>query len=381
MKIGFDGKRAVQNFTGLGNYSRYLIEILYRCFPDNEYILYAPKKQSSNQFEQLLKACPKLKCVYPNSNWNKFGSLWRSEIIKNLLDTDNIDIYHGLSNELPLNIQKARETKSIVTIHDLIFLLYPQYYQWIDKHIYDYKFKRACENSSAIVAVSECTKRDIVQLYHVPEDKVSVIYQGCDDSFREKVSFQAKQSVRKRYALPNHFILNVGSIEERKNILLVIKALKELPEEIQLVIIGRKTKYSNEAENYIKANKLEKRVHFRQQVTFDDLPAVYQCADLFVYPSRYEGFGIPLIEALHSGIPVIAATGSCLEEAGGPDSVYVSPDDVPAMAEKIYNIWKDTDLQQKMIKQGIQYVSKFSAEKQAAQMMNLYVSLIKHNGK
>lgn len=377
MKIGFDGKRAVQNFTGLGNYSRYLIEILNRYFPENKYLLYAPKKQESFQFRKFAKACPNMKCIYPKSPWNKLKAFWRSWRVTGLLSSGGIDIYHGLSNELPFNIRRARSVKSVVTIHDLIFLLYPQYYPWIDRKIYGYKFKKACKDTSAIVAVSECTKRDIVRFFHIPEEKISVIYQGCDKSFSRKVKFQHKQLVRERYALPDHYVLSVGTIEERKNVLLAIKALDELPEEIHLVIVGRRTPYTDEAVKYIKSHSLDKRVHFRHQVTFDDLPALYQCAKLFVYPSRYEGFGIPIIEALHSGIPVIAATGSCLEEAGGPNSIYVNPDNAQEMANAIRLVWNNPDLRQKMIEQGLEYVSRFSAEKQASQMMELYRALTK----
>ena len=171
--------------------------------------------------------------------------------------------------------------------------------------------------------------------------------------------------------------MSVGTIEERKNVLLAIKALDELPEEIHLVIVGRRTPYTDEAVKYIKSHSLDKRVHFRHQVTFDDLPALYQCAKLFVYPSRYEGFGIPIIEALHSGVPVIAATGSCLEEAGGPNSIYVNPDNAQEMANAIRLVWNNPDLRQKMIEQGLEYVSRFSAEKQASQMMELYRALTK----
>ena len=191
------------------------------------------------------------------------------------------------------------------------------------------------------------------------------------------MKFQHKQLVRERYALPDHYVLSVGTIEERKNVLLAIKALDELPEEIHLVIVGRRTPYTDEAVKYIKSHSLDKRVHFRHQVTFDDLPALYQCAKLFVYPSRYEGFGIPIIEALHSGVPVIAATGSCLEEAGGPNSIYVNPDNAQEMANAIRLVWNNPDLRQKMIEQGLEYVSRFSAEKQASQMMELYRALTK----
>ena len=118
MRIGFDAKRAVQNFTGLGNYSRYLIEILYRFYPENEYFLYAPHIRSNPRFNHLLTACPSLSCISPKGLWKKCRSAWRSIGITRSLEKDHITIYHGLSNELPLNIRKATHTRSVVTIHD-----------------------------------------------------------------------------------------------------------------------------------------------------------------------------------------------------------------------------------------------------------------------
>lgn len=372
MRIGFDGKRAVQNFTGLGNYSRYVIDILCRFSPENEYVLYAPRKRSSRVFEELLRYCPLLKTIYPEGAWRYFKSLWRTWGITSRLDKDGIDLFHGLSNELPLNIRKARQTKSIVTIHDLIFLRYPEYYHWIDRKIYTYKFRKACENADMIVAVSECTKRDIISYFHIPEEKIKVIYQGCDVSFTQRASSDKKQEVRIKYGLPEHYILNVGSIEERKNILLVVKALLDLPQNIHLVIVGRRTPYTDEVASFIYIHHLEDRVKILSGVPFIDLPAIYQEAEVFVYPSRFEGFGIPIVEALYSGVPVVAATGSCLEEAGGPNSMYVDPDDVDAMANSLKQIFNDTNLREKMVEAGNKFVCRFSKEEQVLQLMNIY---------
>lgn len=376
MRIGFDGKRAVQNFTGLGNYSRYLIETLYRYFPDNDYLLYAPKEQSSDQFEAFVRKCPNIKCIYPDKLFYKLGSLWRSKMIIGQLCADGLDIFHGLSNELPMNIDKIHPAKSVVTIHDLIFRIYPQYYPVIDRHIYSYKFRKACEESDAIVAVSSCTKRDIVRLYNIPPEKIHVIYQGCNDAFSSETSQESKERVRRIYGLPERYVLNVGSIENRKNILLVIKAMETLPKDIHLVIVGKRTRYADLIEDYVKDHGMERQIHICSNVSFDDLPSVFQQAEIFVYPSIYEGFGIPVIEALHSGIPVIAATGSCLEEAGGESSIYVSPYDVQDMADNIIRLWNDPDLRKNMAERGKEYVTRFSASRQAAQLMDLYRSLI-----
>ena len=377
MRIGFDGKRAVQNFTGLGNYSRYIVDILCQFGPENEYVLYAPKKRENKRLDKLTKQYQQLQLSYPTtSSWKKFSSLWRVWGVTRQLEKEKIDIFHGLSNELPLNIHQS-EVKSIVKIHDLIFLRYPQYYHSIDRKIYTYKFRKACENADKIIAISECTKRDIIEFFRIPADKIEVVYQGCDPSFIHPVAEEKKREVRAKYQLPDHYILNVGSIEERKNALSAVQALMMLPEQIHLVIVGRHTEYTDKVEHFIKENKLEERVHIISNVPFDDLPAFYQLAEIFVYPSRFEGFGIPIIEALYSGIPVVAATGSCLEEAGGPDSIYVHPDDIKGMADAFKQIYTDPERKKNMIEKGHSFAKRFSEEKQAEEILNIYKKLMK----
>ena len=377
MRIGFDGKRAVQNFTGLGNYSRYIVDILCQFGPENEYVLYAPKKRENKRLDKLTKQYQQLQLSYPTtSSWKKLSPLWRVWGVTRQLEKEKIDIFHGLSNELPLNIHQS-EVKSIVTIHDLIFLRYPQYYHSIDRKIYTYKFRKACENADKIIAISECTKRDIIEFFRIPADKIEVVYQGCDPSFIHPVAEEKKREVRAKYQLPDHYILNVGSIEERKNALSAVQALMMLPEQIHLVIVGRHTEYTEKVEHFIKENKLEERVHIISNVPFDDLPAFYQLAEIFVYPSRFEGFGIPIIEALYSGIPVVAATGSCLEEAGGPDSIYVHPDDIKGMADAFKQIYTDPERKKNMIEKGHSFAKRFSEEKQAEEILNIYKKLMK----
>lgn len=377
MRIGFDGKRAVQNYTGLGNYSRYIIDILCHFNPKNDYILYAPKKRENARLDALTKQYGQLHLAFPTAGiWKKLSSLWRVYGITKQLKQENIDLFHGLSNELPLNIENS-PVKSIVTIHDLIFLRFPKYYHLIDRKIYKYKFRKACENSDKIIAISECTKRDIIQYFNIAPDKIEVVYQGCDTSFALPASEKKKREIRRDYRLPEHYILNVGSIEERKNVLLAVKAMAMLPKHIQMVIIGKRTKYTEKIEEYVNDHGLCERVHILSNVPFDDLPAFYQMADIFVYPSRFEGFGIPIIEALNSGTPVVAATGSCLEEAGGPDSIYIAPDDVQGLANAFKLIYSDSAKRKEMIEKGLVFAKRFSERKQAEEIMNIYKELLK----
>lgn len=376
MKIGFDGKRAVQNHTGLGNYSRYVIEALQEYYPENKYLLYAPKRKDN----------PRLRIILENSNiemrlpvshwWKHLPSLWRILGITDDLIADDIAIFHGLSNELPLNICKQHKVKTIVTVHDLIFRRLPECYPAIDRWIYDYKFRKACRNADLIIAVSECTKRDIISDYGISPDKIKVIYQGCDPSFAMQVSEKDKNEIRKRYSLPMKYILSVGTIEERKNALLAVKALRGLPEDCHLVLVGRETSYVTKIKAYVKEYDLGSRVHLLQGVPFSDLPAIYQCAEVFVYPSRYEGFGIPILEALNSRIPVVAAVGSCLEEAGGPHSLYVKPDDTEGLIHAISNAMC-TEQRVKMVEKGILWASLFTKGLMAGKIMECYEGLHK----
>lgn len=375
MKIGFDAKRAVQNNTGLGNYSRYVLEALQEHYPYDEYILYAPKERHNPRLDAVLVR-DNAKLRLPSSNiWKRLSSLWRIWGITDDLISDGVHLFHGLSNELPLNIKKQGRVKTVVTVHDLIFRRLPYCYPFIDRAIYDYKFKRACCNADLIIAVSECTKRDIVKEYGISPDKIEVIYQGCDSAFAVPVSDAKKNEVRARYALPSRFVISVGTIEKRKNTLLAVKALKYLPEDTHLVLVGRETAYAKEIYSFINSEGIKKRVHLIHNLPFADLPAIYQCADVFVYPSRYEGFGIPILEALNSRIPVIAATGSCLEEAGGPDSIYVNPDDAEAMARAIAEVMEPS-LREQMIEKGLLWAAQFSKGQLAHRVMECYERLI-----
>lgn len=363
MHIGFDAKRAVRNFTGLGNYSRFIIEALTSNYPQNSYYLYSPKPPSASI------AFPSNAIFrHPSSG---FGSYWRSRGIVSDLKRDKIDVYHGLSNELPVGLNSAG-IKSVVTVHDLIFLRYPQYYPWLDRKIYNLKFRHACKNADTIVAISEQTKKDIISFYGISEHKIRVVYQDCNEIFMACFPDSEKLRIREKYQLPEQFLLNVGTIETRKNLLLIVQALRELPENIELVVVGRETAYTTAVKNYIDQHNLGSRVHFLKDVAYADLPLIYQQAKIFVYPSRFEGFGIPIIEALHSGVPVIAATGSCLEEAGGSNSLYVNPDNAFELAQSVSQVFSDEGLRTKMIDAGRQHVRQFSADKISQQLNDIY---------
>ncbi|MDR2622082.1 MAG: glycosyltransferase family 4 protein [Dysgonamonadaceae bacterium] len=373
MRIGFDAKRAVQNNTGLGNYSRFVIEILSEYEPDNTYFLFAPKRKENKRLKTLISR-PNVFFIFP-SGFSKLLSLFWRFFGSKKIDKNRMEIFHGLSNELPVNIYDTG-VKTVVTIHDLIFIRYPQYYHWLDRKIYCWKFKRACQKAGVIIAVSECTKRDIISFFHIPEEKIRVIYQGCHPIFKQRVPEEKRKRIVEEQQFPERFILYVGSIESRKNLLLAVKALKQIPEDIHLVAIGKSTPYQLEIEKYAHEMGLESRLCIKNDFPFENFPAVYQSASVFVYPSFFEGFGIPVIEALSCGVPVIAATGSCLEESGGPDSVYVNPYDETELAAKIREILENQDLAEKMAARGLEYMKRFDSQRIVAEIMDIYRELL-----
>ncbi len=368
MKIGYEAKRIFKNFTGLGNYSRWVVQSLAAAYPNNSFYLYTPKITQNPRinFLQLFK-----NIIVRTPNTKRFNFFWRSfGVVKDAKD-DKIEIFHGLSHEIPFGLKNAN-IKSVVTIHDLIFLRYPQYFKLIDRIIYKFKFKYACKNADTIIAISEQTKKDIVSYFGVNEEKIEVVYQGCDAFFYQTIALQHKIQVKQKYKLPDVFLLCVGTIENRKNQLLILKALQFLPNYLQLVLVGKQTKYAQILNQYILENQLQNRVLFLQNIDFIDLPSIYQLAKIFVYPSFFEGFGIPILEALNCGVPVIAATGSCLEEAGGLNSIYINPNDEIELAKQINLLINNKTLCQYMINQGKLYSLNFRENILAQKLMKIY---------
>ncbi len=368
MKIGFDAKRAFMNSSGLGNYSRTLMESLLQYFPEHQYTAFTP--EIKGELGKKMRSTGKLKVVFPPQLLRGFLSpLWRSSMISEDIRSENIDVFHGLSNELPKRISPS--VKKIVTIHDLIFLRHPEWFPIIDRNIYFKKFRLACRQADTIVAVSKNTKKDIIHFFNTSDEKIEVIYQSCDEQFLIQEHDSVKLEFRRKNNLPEKYILYVGTIEERKNLISLLQALVKV-KDVSLVVIGRKKKYFEKVYAFIKSNNLESRVIFPEVAGSAELKLYYQCASVFVFPGFYEGFGIPVIEALSSGIPVITSNVSALPEAGGEGSMYVNPEDADEIADKIQLVLQDNTLREKMVLTGYEHVKRFEPKRIATQMMQLY---------
>lgn len=376
--MGFDGKRAASNMTGLGNYSRLVVETLSTAYPDMRLRLYAPADNDNPRFAKV-KALPNVSLRTPRRGEARLdGSMWRTWGITKLLKRDKVQLYHGLSNELPLNITKSG-VPSVVTMHDVIYRRLPYCYKPIDRTVYDFKYGSSCRRATRIIAVSECTKRDVMEFYGIPEDKIDVVYQGCDDIFRTRHSAAHVAAVTAKYGISGRYIIQVGSIERRKNALLTIKALSVLPPDVMLVLAGRGTAYVKELEKEGGRLGVRGRVKMLDGVPFSELPMLYQGAVSAVYPSRYEGFGIPVLEALCSHTPCVAATGSCLEEAGGAGALYVNPDDANGLGAALRQTISDGELRSRLVGEGLRHAAKFDNSAIPQRIMEVYAHALHKN--
>jgi glycosyltransferase involved in cell wall biosynthesis len=382
MNIGFDAKRAFHNNTGLGNYSRTLIDSLRISYPEHQYFLFNPKATSKYKFPYS-----NTHEILPSKKTHQFfSSIWRRKWMLNDIKKNKIDLYHGLSHELPIGIEQSG-IQSIVTIHDLIYLRYPNQFNPIDVRTYDRKFRSACKASNHIIAISEQTKKDIVSFFGVDENKITVCYQSCDAKYNTVISEEEKAEVRKTLQLPENYFLYVGSIIERKNLKKICEAMVMLKGtlSIPLVVIGNGKRYKQEVQQYIKEKGIESSVIFLSDQAYaqaipsfrngDLFPAIYQMAAGLIYPSYFEGFGIPILEALFSGCPVITSSVSCLPEAGGEGAIYVNPDNADEIANGMKKLYFDEDCVSLLKKKGAIQAQKFTQAHCAKKVMEVYQSI------
>jgi len=266
---------------------------------------------------------------------------------------------------------------TVVTIHDLLYKHFPEQYAWADRQIYDFKFRYACEHANKIVAISEATKKDIIDFFDIPGEKIEVIYQTCHDRFMQERSQKTLDAVKEKYQLPDAYLFYVGSIIARKNLLGIVQAIDLLPKDLQLplVVVGRRSEYQKQVDAFIQKRGWTGQVIFIDP-TFKDLSALYQQARLFLYPSFAEGFGIPVLEALYSKVPVLTSNCSSLPEAAGPGAYLADPHSAEDIAAGIEKILTDDSYRTNLIKEGFEYAQQFKGEPLVHQMMDLYEGLL-----
>lgn len=372
MRIGFDAKRMFKNYSGLGNYSRSTLELMAKYYPQNKYLIYSAFDENRVGFEipegiELVTPTTILGDICP--------SLWRSGLMAKDIRKHKIDIYHGLSNELPYDIREGG-ARSVVTIHDLIFRRYPNLYTKIDRAIYDRKYSRSCRYADRIIAISEQTKNDIIEFWNIPQEQIDVVYQGCNPIFYTKSKEEFKLKVKAKYNLPSEYILCVGTIEERKNLMLTLTAMVDGKIDVPLVACGKHTEYADKLMDYASSHGIERRVRFLHNVEMAELPAIYQMASVAVYVSLFEGFGIPILEALNSGVPMITSKGGVFQETGGNACAYVGQYDLDDMISQLKETLANTQKRTEMVEKGYIWAQNFRDDKVAANLNSVYEKMV-----
>lgn len=377
VRIGFDAKRFFHNQTGLGNYSRTIFHNLHNLYHHSfHFFLFSPSICNSDLFtspEQFKNT----DIIFP-PKWKSF--LWRLFYVVSDVKKNQISIYHGLSNELPFELFKSKDIKWVVTIHDIAFLYFKKDYFILDRIIQYFKIKYSCKKADLIIAISEFTKIDICRQFDIPLERVHVVYQTVQDIYKIKYQQEDINRMLDIYHLPTRFYLYVGSITERKNLISAIKAWHTLPEKYQIpfVIIGKPVRnYGKKLNRELNALSLKdkNKILFRD-VENEHLPFIYQSASIFIYPSFFEGFGIPVLEALYSGTPVITSHTAALPEVAGAGAYLVDPSSFNEIRDGIIYFMSNHELKEKSILEGYEHTKKFQAEALTSQLIHLYQGLL-----
>lgn len=375
-RLGFDGVRALRNATGLGNYARHLLRGLREAAPGLDLHLYSPSppRPEFDGYAESIGATVHL----PPRGWRTAGlrAVWRTTRLGHTAARDGMALYHGLTHEIPRDLPETG-VPSVVTIHDLLFLTHPELFPVVDRQSYVWRYRWSIEHATALVAVSEHTRQELHTHLGVPLERIAVIPPARDPRFAVHGNEASLAALRARHDLPAEYLVMVGTIEPRKNHLLALQAVGEIGAHAPpLVLVGRDG--GSEAELRLEARRLGivDRVLFRNEVTDADLPALLQGATLALYLSRAEGFGMPIVEAMGAGVPILVAAGPHLRDAGGESAVVVDPDDPSALAAAIRALLDDPGRRTVLAAAGMRHAGGFDAATLARRLLRVYDAVL-----
>jgi len=367
MRIGIDARLVHYRQAGISQYTVRLLNELAQIAPDDEFVVLQSRKDRRALVNQANFERRPL--------WTPPHHRLEQWLLPLELATVDLDVLHSPDFIPPFR----RSCKSVITIHDLNFLLYPHfltpqsasYYGQIDQAV------RKCDH---IIAVSESTKRDIVRLTGAPENKITVVYEAADPSFRPIDDQAVLAALKQRLGIERDYVLFVSTIEPRKNVPTLLVAFKRLLDSyhspVNLVLAGEKGWLFEEVFALVEKLELQGRVQFLGHVLPEDLPELYNAAKLLVHPAFYEGFGLPPLEAMACGTPVVVSNTSALPEIVGDAAQLVDPTDADGMAVAIWRVLSDETLQRRMSEKGLRRARRFSWKKAALETLDIYHRLV-----
>jgi glycosyltransferase involved in cell wall biosynthesis len=350
MRIGIDVQSTLGRKTGIGLYTASLLSALRSVAPQHEYVELSQGSSKEMRTDQRLR-------------WQQFGLPRRAK-------ASGVDILHVTGFDAP----RRKPCRVVLTVHDLIGLLFPANLPPVSRFYWMRWLPRTIRWGDRIVADSAHTQRDLNRLLGIPIERINVIHLGVSHAFKPVRDQVVLSQVRAKHRLPSTFILFVGTLEPRKGLDVLINAYRNLAPDLphHLVISGKHGWHTEPLFRQVKTLGLDRRVHFTGYVSDEDLPALYNLADLFVYPSRYEGFGLPPLEAMACGVPVVCTNVASLPEVVGEAAVLVAPDDVDTLASTTRRVLNDKALQAEMRSRGLEQASRFTWEETARRTAQVY---------
>ena len=363
MRVGIDARLVYYSQAGIGQYILHLVDGLARLDSENDYVLLQSRKDETTILER-----PNFRRV---SLWTPSHHRLERYSLNVELMRLGLDVLHS-----PDFIPPHRPScKSVITVHDLAFLLYPHFLTKESARYYGH-IDQAVRWTDHIISVSESTKRDTIEHLGVPEDKITVVYEAANPIFRPLDRAAAKEEVRNRHGVDGPFVLFVSTIEPRKNVPTLLRALHQLQqcykEDIRLVLAGGKGWLFEDAFAVVEDLKLDERVHFLGRVSSDDLLYLYNAAELLAHPAFYEGFGLPPLEAMACGLPVVVSNVASLPEVVGDAGLLIDPHNVDELTVSMWRLLNDSDLWKEMREKGLRQASRFSWERAARETLDIY---------
>jgi glycosyltransferase involved in cell wall biosynthesis len=374
MHIAIDYTPAIHQRAGIGRYTRGLVKALARLDAENQYTLLVLGGSGAHLVPTALPANFNIRFAPISDRWATV--LWYRLNLPLPVEvfSGRADLFHGPSFTLPPSF-----APSLLTVHDLSFLRYPQgahpaLLAWLTKAV-----PRSLQRARQVLADSENTRADLVELMQIPPDRITVIGAGVDERFKPESEPETLTRVRARYQLPDHFVLSISTLEPRKNFTGLIAAFEQVAissvTDLHLVIAGGKGWLYDDIFAAAETSPVRERIHFAGYVADQDLPALYSLAALFAFPSHYEGFGIPVLEAMACGTPVVCADNSSLPEIAGDAALLVEATDTEALADAMHRLSRDALLREELISRGYEQARKFTWEKAARRLLHVYQSM------
>ena len=375
MRIGIDATALPPKPVGAGNYIIELIRALHALDSPHEFVIFA------QQHGRELIGIP------PRSGFEWVGLpdhsparrlIWEQTGFPGLIRRQDIDLLHSLHYTRPFQLP----CRSVVTFHDMTFFLFPQLHTRSKRIFFPLMIRYSARVADALIADSESTRQDAIRILGLAPEKISTVPLGVRPEFRPINDPALKKAVRARYHLPEHFLLFVGLVEPRKNLPLLIKSYHQAASQghsIPLVIVGRKGWMYEQVLDLITDLDLSNQVHLTGYVSPEDLPIVYNLADVFIYPSLYEGFGLPPLEALACGTPVITTAVSSMPEHVGQAGLLVPPGDETALTQALIRLLNDQELKSRLSVLGPQQAAQFTWTRTARETLQIYEKVLSHS--